>query len=202
MKKKPFGKKKPFTIKQIRSIKEILTNKNKLRDLTLFSLGIDTMLRASDLLSITVDDLIDSKYNVKDEIMIIQKKTKEPHYAYIFEDTRTHIKNLIIKNNLIETDYLFCSKKNKCRPITVRQLRNLVKEWANFLGLDKNIYGTHSMRRTRASYIYKKTNNIEAVRILLGQKSVTSTSSYLDIEKEDAFRINKNFSMQYLLDIN
>jgi integrase len=193
---KPFGQKKPFTPKQVRLLREILYNKGELRDLVLCSIGIDTMLRASDILKLLVEDVIDSNNgNVKDEVILRQKKTKETHVVSILDETKKYILELIKKESLYEDDYLFTGGRDKNKHLTVRHCRNLVKKWAIYLGLNPKEYGSHSMRRTRATYIYKKTNNIEVVRLLLGQKSVSSTSAYLNIEKQEALKIGREFGV-------
>ena len=60
---------------------------------------------------------------------------------------------------------------------------------------DVSGYSSHSMRKTKASVLYKKTSNVEAVRRLLGHQSVTATSSYLGVEDEDAAELARKFSL-------
>lgn len=188
-----YGKKKPFTPKQVRLLKDILENKKEIRDLALCSLGFDTMLRASDILKLTVEDVIDEKGNIKSEIALKQKKTKEDHLVEIFDESKKYLLELIKQDSLYDDDYLFIGGRDRNRHLTVRQLGNLVKKWSEYLGLNPKEYGSHSLRRTRASYIYRKTGNIEAVRLLLGQSSVSSTSYYLDVDKRQALKIGREF---------
>ena len=188
-----YGKKKPFTPKQARLLKDTLDNRREIRDLALCSLGFDTMLRASDILKLTVEDIIDNSGNVRSEIALKQKKTKEAHLVEIFDETKKYILELVKKESLHDDDYLFIGGRDRNKHITVRQLGNLVKKWAMHLGLNAKEYGSHSLRRTRASYIYRKTGNIEAVRLLLGQSSVSSTSYYLDIDKREALKVGREF---------
>jgi integrase len=103
------------------------------------------------------------------------------------------------KTNKYEDDYLFTPKKDDTRPLTVRWYSHLVKEWCNLLGLDPKEYSTHSIRRTRASLIYRKTGNIEAVRLLLGQKSVSSTSTYLNVDKHIMHSMLSSLSLMTVL---
>ena len=191
--KKPFGQKKPFTPKQVRLLKEILLNKDELRDLVLCSVGIDTFLRASDLLKLTVEDVLNNKGSVKDEILLRQKKTGETHTVAVLDEAKGYVLQLIKKQSLYEDDYLFVGGRDKNKHLTVRHARNLVKKWAVYLGLNPKEFGSHSLRRTKATYIYKKTNNIEVVRLLLGQKSISSTSAYLNIEKQEALDIGREW---------
>lgn len=192
-KNKSLGQKKPFTPKQVRLLKDILKSKNLLMELSLFSLGIDTMLRASDLLKLTVEDITNHKGEIRDQVTMKQQKTKESHIVIISEETKQYLKEYIAKTKKYEDDYLFTPKKDDTKPLTVRWYSHLVKEWCNLLGLDPKDYSTHSIRRTRASLIYRKTGNIEAVRLLLGQKSVSSTSSYLNVDKQKALEIGREW---------
>ena len=61
----------------------------------------------------------------------------------------------------------------------------------SLLGLDSNVYGTHTMRRTKATLIYKRTKNLRAVQLLLGHSKLESTVRYLGIEVDDALEISK-----------
>jgi integrase len=58
-------------------------------------------------------------------------------------------------------------------------------------GLDTVVYGTHSMRRTKAAQIYRKTGNIRAVQLLLGHTKLESTVRYLGIEVDDALSLSE-----------
>ena len=188
---KAVGQKTPFTPKQVRLLKEILGNKKTLRDLALFSLGIDTMLRAGDLVNLTVSDISDSNGHILAEFPIRQQKTKEPHIVLISEGTQEILKKWIKQSQKYSDDYLFTGRDDPSNPLTTRRYRQLVKEWAKYLNLDSNQFSTHSLRRTKASLVYKKTGNLEAVRQLLGQKTITSTSFYLNVSKREALDLAK-----------
>jgi site-specific recombinase XerD len=69
---------------------------------------------------------------------------------------------------------------------------NIIKRWATTLGLDANQYGTHSMRRTKATLIYARTKNIRAVQLLLGNVKLDNTVRYLGVEIEDALKISED----------
>lgn len=66
-----------------------------------------------------------------------------------------------------------------------------VKGWAGCIGLDQSRYGTHSLRRTKATLIYKRTKNIRAIQLLLGHTKLESTVRYLGIEVDDALEISE-----------
>ena len=73
--------------------------------------------------------------------------------------------------------------------MTTRQYARLVSEWIGSVGLDARLFGTHSLRRTKATLIYRRTGNLRAVQLLLGHKKIESTVRYLGIEVDDALAI-------------
>ncbi len=194
---KSVGQKKPFTPRQVEMLKEFLANAVKIKELALFSLGIDSMLRASDLLKLKVEDLLDFKGQVKTQINLKQQKTKQSHTIRISATTAQAIDKLIKHEKKYEDDWLFTAErwgKQKKTALSYMKYTRLVKEWCKYLHLvDPRDYNTHSIRRTRAAMVYKATGNIEAVRQLLGQKSVTSTSAYLNLSQQQALDLYDEF---------
>jgi len=73
--------------------------------------------------------------------------------------------------------------------MTPRQYARLVSEWIASIGLDSRLYGTHSLRRTKATLIYRRTGNLRAVQLLLGHTKIESTVRYLGVEVDDALAI-------------
>ena len=73
--------------------------------------------------------------------------------------------------------------------MSTRQYARLVANWVSDIGLDPTIYGTHSLRRTKVTLIYRRTKNLRAVQLLLGHTNLESTVRYLGIEVEDALEI-------------
>lgn len=190
---KSVGQKKPFTPRQIEMLKEFLGNAGKVKELALFSLGIDSMLRCSDLLKLTVQDVCDFKGKVKDRIQLRQKKTGQGHMVRIGKSTIKALEDLIRVEKKYEDDFLFTTERYPRKAMGRLYYSKLIKEWCKYLHLDSRDYSTHSIRRTRASIVYKQTGNIEAVRQLLGQKSVTSTSAYLNLSQNQALDIYEEF---------
>ena len=84
--------------------------------------------------------------------------------------------------------YLF-SGRGRAGHLTTRQYARLLAEWLAMIGLDPRFYGTHSLRRTKATLIYKKTGNLRAVQLLLGHTKIESTVRYLGIEVDDALAV-------------
>lgn len=190
---KSVGQKKPFTPRQIEMLKEFLGNAGKVKELALFSLGIDSMLRCSDLLKLKVEDISDYKGKIKTTIQLKQKKTRQGHQVRIGKSTIKALEDMIRKEKKFEDDFLFTTNKHPRKAMGRSKYQDLVKGWCKLLQLDPRDYSTHSIRRTRASIVYKQTGNIEAVRQLLGQKSVTSTSAYLNLSQNEALDIYDEF---------
>jgi len=85
--------------------------------------------------------------------------------------------------------FLFTGRRGADRCLTTRQYARLVSEWFASIGLDPTLFGTHSLRRTKATLIYKRTGNLRAVQLLLGHTKIESTVRYLGIEVDDALEI-------------
>lgn len=192
--------KKPLNAKQTKAISKLLMDKP--RDRALFHVGIDSMLRSSDLRYLTVEDVIDSKGDVKEECSITQQKTKKTVTFNLGETTRQALQDWIVASGKRGADFLFSSrtksyggKQLKQQPISQVQYQRLVKGWLESLGVATDDFSTHSLRKTKASAIYEATKNVEAVRQLLGHRSVAATSAYLGIEQAKALDIAKNHRM-------
>jgi site-specific recombinase XerD len=85
--------------------------------------------------------------------------------------------------------FLFAGRANSDRGLTTRQYARLVQEWVASIGLDPAKFGTHSLRRTKAVLIHRRTGNLRAVQLLLGHTKIESTVRYLGIEVDDAIEI-------------
>ena len=85
--------------------------------------------------------------------------------------------------------YLFPSRIHESPHLSTRQYARIVNAWVVEIGLDPSGYGTHTMRRTKASLIYRRTKNLRAVQLLLGHTKLESTVRYLGIEVDDALEM-------------
>ena len=119
----------------------------------------------------------------------MQKKTNRPVQFEITEQTRVAIETWIEARKLGYTDYLFPSRPSGSTHISTRQYSRIVSKWVDSIGLDSAAYGTHTLRRTKASLIYRRTKNLRAVQILLGHTKLESTVRYLGIEVDDALEL-------------
>ncbi|MBU2779065.1 tyrosine-type recombinase/integrase, partial [Acidithiobacillus caldus] len=80
-------------------------------------------------------------------------------------------------------------RKHNSPHLSTRQYARIVERWARSVGLDPAEYGTHTLRRTKATLIYKRTKNLRAVQLLLGHTKLESTVRYLGIEVDDTLEI-------------
>jgi len=184
------GQKLPLKLKEIWTIRVRLQLTNCIRDLALFNLAIDSKLRSCDLLKLRVRDISHGS-TVLRRAMIMQQKTHKPVQFEITEQTRESISKLITHAALKPEDYLFQSRFKSSPHISTRQYARIVEKWVKDIGLDSSEYGTHSMRRTKATLIYKRTRNLRAVQLLLGHTKLESTVRYLGIEVDDALEISE-----------
>ena len=91
--------------------------------------------------------------------------------------------------HLHSEDFLFPSRLHDSDHLSTRQYARIVKAWVTATGLDPTMYGTHTLRRTKASLIYRRTKNLRAVQLLLGHTKLESTVRYLGIEVDDALEM-------------
>jgi integrase len=182
------GQKRPLLAKQVWAIRARLELSGNLRDLALFNLAIDSKLRGCDLVRLKVSDLITAD-RVRERVTIIQSKTRRPVQFEVSENTRDSIWQWVRRPGILGCAHLFPSRFHGRPHVSTRQYARLVRDWVSAIGLDPSGYGTHSLRRTKAALIYRKTGNLRAVQLLLGHTKVDSTVRYLGVELEDALSI-------------
>ena len=182
------GQKLPLKLREIWSIRIRLQLSNKTRDLALFNLAIDSKLRSCDLVKLRVMDVTHGGV-IQARAMVMQQKTNQPVQFEITEQTRESVGNLIEQEQLTSSDYLFKSQFRDSPHLSTRQYARIVERWVTQIGLDTTSYGTHSMRRTKATIIYRRTQNLRAVQLLLGHSKLESTVRYLGIEVDDALAL-------------
>ena len=182
------GAKPPLRPSHVWSIRTKLQIEGKKRDLTLFNLAIDSKLRGCDLVAVRVYDVAPSGYAM-DRATIRQKKTGRPVRFELTDQTRQAIDGYLRLTGRKAGQFLFAGRGNSDRGLTTRQYARLVLEWVGSIGLDPAKFGTHSLRRTKAVLIYRRTGNLRAVQLLLGHSEIESTVRYLGIEVDDAIEI-------------
>lgn len=182
------GQKTPFKLKEIWAIRIRLQLGHRTRELAMFDLGLDGKLRACDLVKLRVRDICHGD-RISPRAMVMQQKTSRPVQFEITQPTREAVGEWIKEANLNLDDFLFPSRIHESPHLGTRQYARIVDSWVKEIGLDPAGYGTHSMRRTKASLIYRRTKNIRAVQLLLGHSKLESTVRYLGIEVEDALEM-------------
>ena len=160
------GAKPPLKPSHVWSIRTKLQIEGKKRDLARFNLAIDSYLRGCDVVAVCVDDVATSGY-LMDRATIRQKKTGRPVQFEVTDQTRQAIDEYLRPTVRKPSQFLFAGRGDK-RGLTTRRYARLVQEWVASIGLDPTKFGTHSLRRTKAVLIYRRTGNLRAVQLLLG----------------------------------
>ena len=187
--------KKPITYAQVKTLRNNVKEKH-LQEL-LLNLGVDLMMRSSDLLSLQVSDVVTESGKVKTEVRLKQKKTGK--FTLNIPLSKNSINS--IKKHLVGRDldsWIFVGNKSHYTksPITQKQYSRIVKKWMSSLGVENvNDYSTHSLRKTKPSEIFKQTQNVEVCRRLLGHANITATSQYLGLEDSDALEVARNIKI-------
>jgi len=165
-----------------------LNNEGRLRDRAMFDLAIDSKLRGCDVVKIKIGDLV-SAGRVRSRAIVIQQKTGRPVQFELFEPARASILAWLECRGGTLEDFGFPSRIDHTDHVSTRQCTRLVDEWVSDIGLLRQGYGTHSLRRTKASIIYKQTDNLRVVQILLSHTKLESTVRYLGVDVEDALAL-------------
>ncbi|WP_394153741.1 tyrosine-type recombinase/integrase [Vibrio maritimus] len=185
------GQKKPFRLEDIWRIRTRLEIEGNVRELALFNLAIDCKLRSCDLLTMRVND-ISSGGVINRRIRYRQRKTNRDVQFEVSSRTAQSITHWLTQSGISMTDYLFPSPRRPGKPMSYSYYASIIRRWASELGYDASLYGTHSMRRTKATIIYARTKNIRAVQLLLGHVKSDNTIRYLGVEIEDALNLSES----------
>jgi len=166
----------------MKAIRNYLATNGSPRDRALFAVGLDSMLRGGDLCRLRVADVIDHCGNVRESITVVQGKISsgKPHsvVVYLTAETRELVSTLIASETKSGAAYLFTGK-GRTTHLSTDQLRILVKSWVAAVGLDPGTHANHTLRRTKATALYRTTKDIELVRRALGHAYLSSTQAYL-----------------------
>jgi integrase len=182
------GQKPPLKPREICALRVRLQIAHRIRDLALFTLAIDSKLRACDLVRLQVRDVAQGE-QVLSRATVKQQKTGQPVQFELTEQTRDAVKEWIANAELGSGDYLFPSRLRLSPHLSTRQYARIVKNWVSLIGLNPGKYGTHSLRRTKVTLIYRRTKNLRAVQLLLGHRKLESTVRYLGIEVDDVLEM-------------
>jgi len=183
---KLIGAKPPLRPSHVWSIRTKLQMAGRTRDLALFNLAIDSKLRGCDVVAVRVDDVAPGDYTT-DWVTIKQKKTGRPVRFELTDQTRLAIDEYLRLTGRKPGQYLFAGRRDGSSGLTTRQYARLVHEWMACVGLDPAKFGTHSLRRTKAVLIYRRTGNLRRsyhVEVTSGGGGLRSLYTQKGIESE------------------
>jgi|APFre7841882630_1041343.scaffolds.fasta_scaffold01237_5 integrase len=164
---KLLGQKPPLKLKEIWAIRIRLQLDHRTRELALFNLAIDSKLRGCDLVGLRIHDVVQGR-GVVPRAMVMQKKTQRPVQFEITEQTRDAVAAWIAAAHLKPEQFLFPSRVSESPHLSTRQYSRIVGAWVGSIGLDPAAYGTHTLRRTKATLNYRRTRNLRTVQLHLG----------------------------------
>jgi integrase len=182
------GAKPPLLARHVWSIRTRLQIEGQTRDLAMFNLALDSKLRGCDVVAMRVEDVAPNGYALA-RATVRQRKTGRPVRFELTEQTRQAVDDYLKAASKTTGQFLFTSRRRPGEATTTRQYARLVGQWIVGIGLDPHVFGTHSLRRTKATLIYRHTGNLRAAQLLLGHTKLESTVRYLGIEVDDALAI-------------
>lgn len=185
---KQVGAKRALKVHQIWSTRFFLDREGRMRDRALFDLAIDSKLRGCDLVKIKIGTLVAGP-TIRSRSMVVQQKTGRPVQFEITCDARASLLAWLERRGGSVDDFAFPSRVKPADDLSTRQYARLVDEWVTAIELRPEEYGTHSLRRTKASIIYKATGNLRAIQILLGYSKIENTVRYLGVDVDDALSL-------------
>ena len=182
------GAKRPLKLRDVWAIRFFLDEHRRLRDRALFDLAIDSKLRGCDIVKMRIGDIVAGGAQ-RTRATVVQQKTNRPVQFELMTEARKTLLTWLTRRGGTLDDFIFPSRVNYMGHLSTRQYARLVDEWVGAVGLNVAEYGTHSMRRTKASLIYKATGNLRAVQILLGHTNIENTVRYLGVDIDDAITL-------------
>jgi len=183
------GTKRALKPQQVWAIWFWLDRERRLRDRAMFDLAIDSKLRGCDVVKVKIGYLV-SGGRTRSRAIVVQQKTGRPAQFEVLEPTRGSILAWLERRGGTLDEFVFPNRIDHADHISTRQYVRLVDEWVTGIGLRPEDYGTHSLRRTKASIIFKQTGNLRAVQIRLGHTKIESTVRHLGVDIEDALALS------------
>ncbi|MFO1147563.1 MAG: tyrosine-type recombinase/integrase [Alsobacter sp.] len=184
------GAKPPLKLQHIWALRTRLQIDRRIRDLAMFNLAIDSKLRGCVIVRLRIGDVA-AGGSVRTRSTVIQQKTGRPVPLELSPATRASVAAWLDVRLTGKSDWLWPSRSRAGGHLTTRQYGRLVDRWMAMIGLDPANYGTHSLRRTKVSLVYKRTGNLRACQLLLGHTKLESTVRYLGIEVDDALHLSE-----------
>lgn len=187
---KNVGPKRPLKPRDIWAIRFFLDEHKRIRDRCLFDIAIDSKLRGCDVVKLRIGDLV-SGGAIRDRAVVVQQKTGRPVQFEIMPEARKSLAAWLARRGGTIREFVFPSRIDYLGHLSTRQYARLVDEWVAAVGLDQREFGTHSLRRTKVSLIYKATGNLRAVQMLLGHTNIENTVRYLGVDIDDALALSE-----------
>ena len=176
------GQRLAFTPDEIKAIEHKLLDESRVHDRCLFMVATDSFLRCGDLLNLKVCDVQTSAGFMRASFSWRQQKTKYNVVPVLTDQTRRACAEWITHSEKKADHYLFTREKPiDDRPISASFYRRLVKSWAESIGLEGEQYSTHSLRRSKPTWLYNRGVSVEDLSQLLGHQSTESTLHYLGL---------------------
>lgn len=188
------GAKLPLRPMHVWTIRVRLQIERRLRDLALFDIALDSKLRGCDVVALRLVDII-AAGALRRRATVIQQKTGRPVQFEITEQTRRSLADWLKRRRGQPDGWVFPSRMHPAAHLSTRQYIRLVKEWVALIGLEPAAYGSHSLRRTKVSLLYRKTGNLRACQLLLGHTKLESTVRYLGVELDDALELSEGLEI-------
>ena len=188
------GPKPPLKPKDIWAIRAQLRHEHRIRDLALFNIAIDSKLRGCDLVHLRVADVVLAG-SVRPRASVTQSKTGRPVVFELTDASREALLGWLKVRPQRDGDWLFPSRSRSGEPMTTRQYARLLDAWLDLAGLDRSLFGTHSLRRTKVALIYKRTGNLRACQLMLGHSKLETTVRYLGVEFDDALELSEHVDL-------
>ena len=151
---KLIGARPPLRPKHVWSIRTRLLLEGRIRDLALFNLAIDSKLRGCVVVALKVEDVAPNGYAM-DRATVRQKKTGRPVKFELTDQTRQALDDYLKTAGKKPGDFLFVGRRGFGQCMTTPQYARLDSEWIASIGLDPKLFGTHSLRRTKATLIWR-----------------------------------------------
>ena len=184
------GQKAPFKPRNIQALRVRFQMEHRVRELALFNLGIDSKLRGCDLVALKVRNIFHGD-QLATRAIVLEHKTQRPVQLEITPATWEALQAWFKQAGLKSDDFLVPSRMHDSPHLGTRQYARILGHWVEELGRDRADYETHSMRRTKATLIYRRSKNLRAVQLLLGHAKLELTVRYLGIEVDDALEISE-----------
>ena len=188
------GSKLPLRPMHVWAIRVRLQIEGRLRDLALFDIAIDSKLRGCDVVLLRLPDVLAAGV-LRRRAIVIQQKTGRPVQFEITEQARRAVADWLKVRRGEPNGWLFPSRLVPGAHLSTRQYIRLVKGWIARIGLETAAYGSHSLRRTKVSLLYRKTGNLRACQLLLGHTKLESTARYLGVELDDALALSESLEL-------